>query len=62
MIGYDTERIVDIYRIRVALKVETDIITGIAASPIGQVVIPVIMYVCGYVCYKTNISCDLYVL
>ena len=35
----------DIYRIMAVLKVETDIITSIAARPIGRAVILVIMYV-----------------
>ena len=34
-----------IYRITAVLKVETDIIASIAASPTGQTVIIVIMYV-----------------
>jgi hypothetical protein len=41
----------DIYRITAVLKVETDIITSIAASPIGRAVILVIMYV---ETFKTN--------
>jgi len=36
---------VDAHRITTALKVETDIITSIAVSPIGRAVILMIMYV-----------------
>ena len=43
----------DICRITAALKVETDIITSIAASPIGHPVILVIMYV---ETFKTEVS------
>ena len=47
----------NIYIITAALKVETDIITGITASPIGRVVRPVILYVCGARVNRSSFFC-----
>jgi hypothetical protein len=47
----------NIHRIAAALKVETDIITTIAASPIGRTGMLVIMYVETHIVFIGNSMC-----